>query len=360
LLLHFSLAYGTHGFPLRALVGERITSGLLLNGNYGVTMFFVVSGYLICSMSISRWKSLSTIQVSRFYQYRFGRIIPCLVLAVSIIAATGLRGVPFFADALRGHPMPLSSFGLATLSIFTFWHNVLMQSWGWFNYCLNVYWSLSVEEVFYLLLPLVCLLLRRNWLIMLLCLALIVLGPLYRAAHSKDELFFECGYWACFDAIAMGCLVALARDSWRPPPRYVGYLRLYCGLAVAATFLMGIDGHEAMGFTVVAACTACYIWASSGSGALPRTNPIFRPISWLGKRSYEVYLFHIIVLALMRNVLNHKQLGPTTWSIWFLVFVGTSAGISAVVARYISEPANTAIRQWRLDASTKAATANVS
>ena len=42
-----------------------------------------------------------------------------------------------------------------------------MQSAGYFNYCLNVYWSLSVEEVFYLLLPLTCLTLRRTCIIVL-------------------------------------------------------------------------------------------------------------------------------------------------------------------------------------------------
>ena len=130
LLLHYALAYGTDLFPLRRLIGQRATGALFLNGNDGVTMFFVVSGYLITSMSVARWGSLATIRSLRFYQCRFGRIIPCLALAAAIIVSLGLFQVPYFTNEIQGHPLPASSFGLATLSIFTFWHNLLMQSWG--------------------------------------------------------------------------------------------------------------------------------------------------------------------------------------------------------------------------------------
>jgi peptidoglycan/LPS O-acetylase OafA/YrhL len=77
---------------------------------------------------------------------------------------------------------------LAVASVLSFWHNVLMQSQGWFNYCLNIYWSLSVEEVFYLALPVSCLILRRKWLMVLACLALIIYAPIYRVHASMPLL----------------------------------------------------------------------------------------------------------------------------------------------------------------------------
>ncbi len=348
LLLHYGLAYGTDLFPLRRLIGQRATEALFLNGNYGVTMFFVVSGYLITSISVARWGSLAIIQLRRFYQYRFGRIIPCLVLAVAIIVSLGLFQVPYFSNEIHGHPLPPSSFGLATLSVFTFWHNRLMQSWGWFNYCLNIYWSLSVEEVFYLALPLVALLLRRNGLIVLLCVVLILLGPLYRAAHSADELYFECGYFACFDAIATGCLVALARRATQSPGRLLPYIRAIAGLGLATAFLIGIEGHEAFGFTAVAVCTAIYIWGCAGVDASTPLRAWARPLLWMGRHSYELYLFHIIVLALMRGIINLKQLNSATWCLGLIVFLGASASGSALISRYVAEPANAAIRRWRL------------
>src|SRR5690349_10403329 len=163
LLLHYALAYGIANCPLLPLVGENALRAVFYNGNYGVTMFFVVSGYLITSMSLKRWGEPARIDLRAFYTFRFARIVPCIVLALVIIVALGLLDVDYFRNSQRGEPMPDSFFWVAALSVLTFWHNVLMQSAGWFNYCLNIYWSLSVEEVFYLALPVAFLLLRRRW-----------------------------------------------------------------------------------------------------------------------------------------------------------------------------------------------------
>ena len=90
-----------------------------------------------------RWGSLRGIEVSSFYWMRAARILPSLMLALAIIVLLGLLDVPFFNNGDARPPLPASYFGVALLSILTFWHNVLMQSAGYFNYCLNVYWSLS-------------------------------------------------------------------------------------------------------------------------------------------------------------------------------------------------------------------------
>ena len=158
--------------------------------------------------------------------------------------------------------------------------------------------------MFYLTLPLVAWLLRWNWLIALLCVALITVGPIYRAAHAANELYFECGYFACFDAIAMGCLIALARGAAQSLGRLLPFIRVISWLGLAIAFLVGIDGHEAFGFTAVATCTAIYIWACKGVDTATPLSALTRPMLWMGRHSYEMYLFHIIVLALMRSILD--------------------------------------------------------
>ncbi len=67
---------------------------------------------------------------------------------------------------------------MAVLSVLTFWHNVLMQRAWYFNYAMNIYWSLSVEEMFYLVFPLLCLGLKRPVLIVAVWLLAIVLGAI--------------------------------------------------------------------------------------------------------------------------------------------------------------------------------------
>jgi len=350
LLLHFALAYGLWNCPLSRLLGEDALKAFFFNGNFGVTMFFVVSGYLITSMSLARWGEPARLDARTFYIMRFARIMPSLLLALVVIVSLGLMKVKFFSNAQHGEPLPDSFFAVAVLSVLTFWHNVLMQSAGWFNYCLNIYWSLSVEEVFYLGLPLAFLLVRRRWLIAALCLCLIVIAPIYRHAHADNELFFECGYLACFDAIAMGCLTAFLMRQFKPEGTVSTVLRAVACIAFTIIYLRGIDTHEATSFSLIALCTALYLVASvrdeRASVATGRGTGFIR---WLGRHSYELYLFHIVVLALMRNVWDKRTLPAAAWTPWLALFLASSALVAMLVARFVSEPANRAIRS-RLDA----------
>lgn len=333
LVLHFALAYDLKNSPIGLLpVWLRRAA---YQGNFGVTIFFTLSGYLIVSMSLRRWGDLSRIRLREFYVYRLARIMPCLLLALAIIVALGLLDIPFFdSDTL-----PHSYFLIAVGSILTFWHNYLMQSAGYFNYCLNVYWSLSVEEMFYLLLPASCLLLRKRVLIVLLCLAAIVAGPIYRSQHADNEIYFMYGYFACFDAIAIGCLTALLAPRVQVSAWQAKTLRLLSGIALAALYVRGIHGHEVFGFTLVALATAACVLGADDARGKPGV------LQWLGRHSYEIYLFHIIVLAAMRNVFDKTALSYAATLPWFLVFIGVTALVAALVARYLSEPANAAIRR---------------
>ncbi len=225
-----------------------------------------------------------------------------------------------------------------------------MQSSGYVNYCIDIYWSLSVEEVFYLLLPLLCLGVRRTWLIVVVCLAAIVIGPLYRYLHADNEIFFMYAYSACFDAIAIGCLTAMVvrhvkMSEWRG--RVLRWIAL---VFLASVYLQGIDGHEVFGFTLIALASAAYLLGAASEAHVPATVALawhlpVTAIRWLGRHSYEMYLFHIIVLALLRNVLGKEQLTYAVRLPWFLLFVSLSACVAWLVARYVSEPANAAIRR---------------
>ena len=348
LILHFALAYGLKDSPLVTLLGPTLLRAIAFNGNFGVTIFFVISGYLISSHSLARWGELRHVDARAFYRMRFARIMPPLLLALAIIIALGCLDVPFFSNGDGGHHRPASFFFIGAGSVLTFWHNVLMQSAGYFNYCLNVYWSLSVEEVFYLLLPLACLALRREALIVALCGVAIVAGPLYRAAHADNEIFFMYGYAACFDAIAFGCLTALLARRFAPGPRYRRVLRVLSLAALAAVYLRGIGGHEAYGFTLMAIASAGFLLASANDGSAGwSTGRASFALRWMGRHSYEIYLFHIIVLALMRNVLSKASLSYDARLPWLALFLALTMLAAGLVARFVSAPANAALRGRR-------------
>ena len=139
-----------------------------------------------------------------------------------------------------------------------------MQSVGYFNYCLNIYWSLSVEEVFYVFFPLVCLLIKKRYVFIGVGCVLLALGPWYRAQHSDNELFFMYGYFACFDAIALGCLTALAVTySESSLSLWCGkWLRLPAVIGLIAVYLLGIHGHEVWGVTGIALATSILLFGA--------------------------------------------------------------------------------------------------
>jgi len=345
LLLHFHLSYSLLDSPLALALPEGAIKALVRNGNYGVTMFFVISGYLITSTTMRRYGSLAGVDVPGFYAFRFARIVPCLVLALVLIVGLGLLGQPGFVNAAKPG-WPEVSVPMAVLSVLTFWHNVLMQRAWYFNYAMNIYWSLSVEEMFYLVFPLLCFGLKRPVLIVALWLSAIVLGPIYRSFHTGDEIYFMYAYPACFDAIAFGCCAALVAQKFSLQGVVGGAARIGAAVVVGVTYLAGIHGHEVFGFTLIAAGTAVLLVGAHGErvpGWLQRSR-ILAGLRWLGRHSYELYLFHIIVLGIMRGVWPRGTLAYAYKGPAMAAFVALSALTAWIVARFYAEPLNIALR----------------
>jgi peptidoglycan/LPS O-acetylase OafA/YrhL len=349
LLLHFNIAYRLVKSPLGWLLPGPYLVNLVWSGNYGVTVFFVISGYLITSTSLRRFGSLGGVSAKTFYAFRFARIFPCLILVLVIITALAFAGIPIF----RGSETV--SIWLSDLSILTFWHNVLMAKFGYFNYCLNVLWSLSVEEVFYLTFPLLCLLLRRSRWIVPIWIAAIVAGPIYRSYHSRNEIEFLYGYLACFDAIAMGCCTAVLVRSARV--RRLNNLVRNIVQLVALAFMLwiflraGIDSVPVWGTSLMAIGAAVFLFAEGASRYEDNSERATRfvdklpgLIAWFGRHSYELYLFHIVLLAGLQAVLPRARMSPAARPLWLLIFLAVSALVAWAIARFYSEPLNDGLR----------------
>jgi hypothetical protein len=105
LLHHFNIAYPLGGTWLGTILGWPVLQPLARNGNYGVTMFFVISGFLITRHALDRWGSLDRIRLKEFYVLRLARILPALLLLLVVVdthEAGGRSGhggaVPGMAD----------------------------------------------------------------------------------------------------------------------------------------------------------------------------------------------------------------------------------------------------------------------
>lgn len=343
---HFNIAYRLSDTSLAAAFGPELVQAVARNGNYGVTMFFVVSGYLITSNALRRWGQLGRIDAWAFYGLRIARIVPCLLLLLLIVNVLALSGVAIFQNhAATGEPVPLWHVNLASL---TFTMNLLISRVGWINYPLGVLWSLSVEEVFYLTFPLLCLVLRREALLCLFWTAIIAVGPLYRLTHQGDEAGFLYAYFASFDGIAIGCGAAVLSRRFVLAGMSTWFVQ---GAVVALmTFLYlwwPIAQSNVLGVTAMALGTAALLWPvqRSASSDERRFNRLGAMVAWCGKNSYELYLFHLIPLAALKTGFPRASVSGDEKLVLLAVFMLLSLLLAAGIARYYADPLNRMLRQ---------------
>lgn len=344
LLLHYTLAYKLASSPALQWVPQPILHTILYNGNYGVSVFFVISGFLITSNIVKRYGSLGAIDVAHFYKLRFFRLYPLIVLALVLITVLGLAGLAKFSNMVHHEDPGAGFFVTADLSVLTFWHNILMERVGYFNYAMNIYWSLSVEEVFYLLYPLVLLVLRRGWLLVGLAGLCLVVGPVYRGLHRDDELFFMYGNLACIDMLAYGCIAAIVASRLSLSHVMRRWLAALAFIAMVWVYMRGIGGHEALGATCIGVAAAVFLVAVANLPAGTIARRAGAPLAWLGHHSYELYLFHIVVLGLMLEIVPRAAMADD-WKLPVLVLFVALSGVSAwAAARFCGDPLNRWLR----------------
>jgi peptidoglycan/LPS O-acetylase OafA/YrhL len=150
-LHHIHLRFKINRADVLALVPEPVGRVLFWSGYFAVITFFVISGFLITSLSLRRWTSLDRICLPEFYWLRFARIAPCLLSLVALLSVLHLAQVKGFVISAGQ-----VSLGRAVLAALTFHVNWLEGHHGYLPGAWDVLWSLSVEEVFYLLFPVMC------------------------------------------------------------------------------------------------------------------------------------------------------------------------------------------------------------
>ena len=332
----------THGIP------RQLVSSLVWNGQFGVQMFFAVSGFLITSTSLRRWGSLAQFNALEFYKLRFARIAPLLLLLLAVLSVLHFADVSGFVVSAK-----TGGLGRALLAALTFHVNLLEARRGYLPGPWDILWSLSVEEMFYLFFPIACLLFARTKLLIPLLCGFVLLGPFGRTVFTHgNDIWQEKSYLGGMDAIAMGCLTALltSRISFSQRQlRTIGVLGsallifMLCFSRRAYAWGLGTTGLD---MTVVAIGTCLVIVAASQSQW--RAPRILNPLLDLGQRSYEVYLTHMfVVLALFALFVKLGKPMPGV-PVLFVATVILAAILGDGVARWYSEPMNRWLRRhWK-------------
>jgi peptidoglycan/LPS O-acetylase OafA/YrhL len=337
----------THGLP------AQLTSSLVWNGQRGVQMFFAISGFLITSTSLRRWGSLASVSVRDFYLLRIARIAPLLLALLAVLSLLHIAGLRDFVV-----PEKTGGLGRALLAALSFHVNVLEARRGYLPGSWDVLWSLSVEEVFYFVFPLACLLLGRGKLLIGILAAFAVLGPFGRTALAHgNEVWQEYSYLGGMDAIAFGCLTSIALDRIRLDHSRI---RVIAGIGVALLvfslcFTRQVEawglGRSGVDMTIIAVGTCMVIAAAAESGW--RSPGLLSPLKTLGERSYEVYLTHMFVVFALFGLFAAADKPLAAVPMLFIGVIVVAGLLGHLVARFYSEPMNRLLRRrWGEGANT--------
>lgn len=318
-----------------------------LSGGYvGVDVFFVISGFLITTHLLQRLERTGSVGFADFYARRARRILPASLLVVVLSVVAALVWMPpllmkevFFGAVATALYAPNILFGLQGT-------NYLAESTP---SVFQHYWSLGIEEQFYLLWPLLLLLVvrflpgRRR---------LTVILTLLTAASFAAGLWltFENQPWAFFGLptraweLAVGgivAVVALNRESVLPPrvSAVVGWAGVV-GVVVAAFAYGETTQFPGVAAALPVVATAAVILAGSGPAPYgPAAILSLRPLLFIGTISYSLYLVHWPLLVIPQAAVGFEHPLP----LWITLALSLAAvPLAWVLYRWVETPARDA------------------
>lgn len=309
--------YRSHGIPE---VPARMMSALVSAGAYGVTLFFMLSAYLITGLLIREVESTGTLRIKWFYVRRILRIWPLYFVALGLAVS-----FPLAAERLP-------------------WPNVwpyLVMAGNWVDLppqapgsWMAVLWSVSVEEQFYLLWPLV----------VGIAAATVAARPLKQKVLWIGILLIVAGNIARYllgeqwhntlvhlDAIGVGVALAVLPE-----------LRLTSGMKTALLFfalacaLVAAPIHgNFLTFRAAAATLGCaaILFAVLAAKGIPPA-----PVIYLGRISYGLYVWHQLMLRLVEHAMGDKMLTVSRFVFALSVSLVVTIAVAALSHRFLELP----------------------
>jgi peptidoglycan/LPS O-acetylase OafA/YrhL len=287
-------------FAVAAVMVHHYTpSGWGFGGTGGVRLFFSLSGFLITGILLRSRERLESSELTlaralgRFYARRTLRIFPLYYFVIAAALALGL---------------PPTRRLLGWLVTYTL--NFHMARQGWYEESFAHFWSLAVEEQFYLAWPWLILALPRR-LVLPAVLATIAVSPAYRLRYvlsgytSVTGLATYISTLTCLDALGAGALLALL---WRSVSRqrllwFVRWLLLPGSLLLMFLLSRLENWHFGLvcGPLVFALLSTSVIaLAAAGLGGVVGRLLCLRPLLYLGRISYGLYVFHPFMPSVAR------------------------------------------------------------
>ncbi|MGO1538345.1 MAG: acyltransferase family protein [Leucobacter sp.] len=361
---HFGGLDGLRAIAVLLVLIYHLFPGILPGGFLGVDVFFVISGFLITSLLLHEYQVNGKIRLGMFWRRRARRLLPALGLVLLVSIALGL--------AIGGDVLVGIGAQLAGATFF-------MNNWVYIVTGADYFardnpelfrntWSLSIEEQFYLLLPLLLIaLLAVTRSRLTLTLVAVVLGTASAAqmwhlslTHADPtRIYFgsDTHVFGLLLGVALASLVsrpnygdfatvsrgdAPVPHSAKPAPQWWYTTVAVASLLVLAWLALLLQEGSAQsfegGFQLATLAALALVWAVTRPGATIGRALDTAPMRWIGQRSYGIYLWHWPLLVLVsaaaaptRGTLWH------TWGVGAVTLVATVA-LATLSYRYVEQP----------------------
>ena len=332
-LRHIKSLDGIRGLSALLVFLGHAGLGRVIPGGFGVTVFFVLSGFLITTLLRAEYATTGRIDLRAFYLRRIYRIFPPLYMTLLIAAVLPLphaTSTPT-AGGIAAQMLQLTNY----YSIF-FGESHLLPYTG-------TMWSLAIEEHFYVLYPI----------------TLLALFKRFDLARTSRILLVACGgvlAWRCWlvlgwhvgadytyfatdtrlDSLLFGCVLGLGAnpcldtDRWNFGARNWAVILGAALLVLIATFVIrNNDFRETLRYTLQSAALLPVFYTSIRYSHWPVFRWLeLRPVRALGLISYTFYLLHMLALALA------LEWFPDSGLVW-RGMVGFALTVAAATASYL-------------------------
>ena len=307
-------------------------AGIGATGAFGVSLFFVLSAYLITELLLREKELVGSLDVKSFYVRRILRIWPLYFFFLAL--AVALQWV------IPGQHMGWRA-GVAFSALAGNWYIVFI---GFPSSVIFPLWSVSIEEQFYLTWPLIV---RRVSQMTMVAFAAGLLGVataarFYLGAHHRFESEVWCNTLVQLDPIAAGILMAvLLRGAVPQLPRLARVAMTVAGVACLATgaLYFGIKNDPlttariVLGYPMIAIGGVLLLLAVLRDGAKPA-----KALVYLGRISYGLYVFHVLGLTISDYVVPNQTANLARYAVRVFVAFALTITMAAISYRWLEAP----------------------
>jgi len=323
--------------------------GYIIPGGFGVTVFFFLSGFLITTLLLNEFRETQKISILHFFIRRILRLYPAFLVA--IILAYSLA----YFEIIGGKATLIGAF--AQFFYFANYFNVFFDGVQYTPAGTSIYWSLAVEEHFYLIYPLICsfFLIKMDAKKLLIFLFSLILTVLFWRIYLQQGLDFKEGriLYATdtrIDSIVFGCLLALLKN----PIGVMGkreltlqdlFLIVFTLAGIAATFLIRDEifrltlRYSIQGLLLSVLFYYAIAFYEHRLFSFLNSNIL----NIIGIYSYSIYLFHFTVIEVVQT--NLPQVSQKYILLPIVLIISTI--MSALVFKFIESPLKIYRKKYR-------------